>query len=119
MSDTVIITIPRAWFRRMLTTYLESRDGANGGWLHIAVEDGNLDEDDIQWCLDEATKDGDGAAVVLASMLLGITPDARARLIGGGAVDRCDACQAIMKGADVIDEHTCVDASVPQSGEES
>lgn len=41
-----------------------------GGNLHIVMEDGNLEDHHIQWCLTNALDEGDGEAAVLAHWLL-------------------------------------------------
>ena len=56
-------------------------DNSSGGTLHIVLDDGNLEEHHIQWCLDNSIKDGkDERAKVIAEKLLKATPAKRLRL---------------------------------------
>ena len=51
-----------------------------GGVLHIALDDGNMEADNVMWCLHEARKEGDDDAVELCHMLLDMSLDERYEL---------------------------------------
>ncbi len=56
------------------------------GALHIVLEDGNVREDDVRYCLDAAVKSEDDDAEILAHILLRMSPTQRRKL--PGAVER-------------------------------
>lgn len=51
-----------------------------GGNLHIVFEDGNLNDKDVEFCLDEAQKAGDEKGVHLAKLLLQMSKTQRGKL---------------------------------------
>lgn len=50
------------------------------GNLHIAMDDGNLEDDNIQWCLKFANEEGDQHGARLAQMLLELSYEDREKL---------------------------------------
>jgi hypothetical protein len=65
--------------------YLQSCVGGN---LHIALDDGNLGDDDLQFCLDLCLKEGDGLGEEIARKMLAMSPYQRKKLYV--KVDRAD-----------------------------
>lgn len=51
-----------------------------GGNLHIVLDDGNVEDGHIQYCLEQAEADGDEDGVVLASLLLRMSRTQRSKL---------------------------------------
>lgn len=54
-----------------------------GGSLHIVLDDGNLADSHVRFCLDEARKIGDRFGEALASVLLRMSVTQRAKLRAG------------------------------------
>lgn len=54
-----------------------------GGHLHIAIEDGNLERGHIQFCLDEAERDGCAHCVLVAWLMLQMTRRQLAKVYAG------------------------------------
>lgn len=52
----------------------------SGGSLHIALDDGNMETDHVQFCLDYAMKERDRAGVKLARTLLELSLEQREEL---------------------------------------
>lgn len=52
-----------------------------GGRLHIVLDDGNINNSDIKWCIDYASSKNDNEAVLLGKMLLGASLTQRRKLI--------------------------------------
>lgn len=51
-----------------------------GGTLHIVLDDCNVDDEDVQFCVDVAHERGNWDGVVLAGMLLQMSPTQRRKL---------------------------------------
>jgi hypothetical protein len=51
-----------------------------GGTLHIVLDDGNVDDSDVQFCLEYAQREGDEAGVRLAAILLRMSKTQRLKL---------------------------------------
>jgi hypothetical protein len=68
--------------------------GIVGGHLHIVLDDGNVEDSNVQFCLQEAIKDHCATCIRLAELLLLMSKTQRAKLekaVGptyGGAHDR-------------------------------
>lgn len=54
---------------------------AAGGSLHIVLDDCNIEDNDIKWCIDYANFNGDNEGVLLAKMLLKASLDQRRKLV--------------------------------------
>lgn len=50
------------------------------GHLHIALEDGNLEDDSILFCAERAVEDGDADGARIAEMLLAMTGTQRRKI---------------------------------------
>lgn len=59
-----------------------SRDsGSVGGHLHIVLDDGNIEDGHVQFCLDEARRDACETCIRLAELLLEMSLTQRAKLL--------------------------------------
>lgn len=56
-----------------------------GGNLHIVLDDGNIEDSSVQFCLDRAREEGDGPGVELAEMLLKMSKTQRKKLYRTGS----------------------------------
>jgi hypothetical protein len=63
---------------RRIKPYYE-RNSA-GGYLHVALDDGNMEAGNVAWCLHDAKEAGDKEAEELALMLLDMSVDERYEL---------------------------------------
>lgn len=54
--------------------------GGVGGHLHIVLDDGNVEDGSVQFCVNEATKDRCETCCQLALKLLTMSPTQRRRL---------------------------------------
>ena len=62
--------------------YQVDKNGA-GGTLHIVLDDGNLDNHSIQWCIENSIKEkNDEEALRIANELLKLSFSARKKLYG-------------------------------------
>lgn len=50
------------------------------GSLHVAFDDGNIDDEAVEVCLEHALRDGDDEGAALARILLQLTEDERLEL---------------------------------------
>jgi hypothetical protein len=53
---------------------------ASGGCLHIVLDEGNVDDASVRWCIDYATRCGDSDAELLARVLLRMSKTQRRKL---------------------------------------
>ena len=60
--------------------YYAKPGDAAGGNLHVVLDDSNLDDSSISFCLERAHEAGDADGVVLAEKLLALTRTQRRRL---------------------------------------
>lgn len=68
MTDyTDILTACRNWYET----------NPSGGVLHICLDDGNMDEGNVWWCLREAAQEKNLRAVQIAAWLLTFSEDER------------------------------------------
>lgn len=65
---------------RLAKAYYSIPENRAGGSLHIVLDDGNIDDDDIRHCLDYARAEGDCAGVSLAEQLLKVSKNQRRKL---------------------------------------
>jgi hypothetical protein len=52
-----------------------------GGSLHIVLDDDNIEDSHIQWCIDYASSKGDNEGVLLGKMLLAASYTQRRKLV--------------------------------------
>lgn len=50
------------------------------GLLHIVLDDGNIEDSSVQFCLDYGTREGDVEGVELATILLGLSKTQRNKI---------------------------------------
>lgn len=60
--------------------YAKDGNGA-GGSLHVVLDDGNVEDHFVEFCMEEARKMGDVAGVALAELLLGMSKTQRRKLM--------------------------------------
>lgn len=63
----------------VLSYYSRPGNGA-GGLLHIVLDDGNVDDDDVQYCYGRACEEEDHEAITLADLMLRMSKSQRLRL---------------------------------------
>jgi hypothetical protein len=66
----------------LILAYYEKPENVVGGNLHIVLDDFNIRDGDIDFCLKQAEDNGDGDGVLIARLLLALSPDARRRVVG-------------------------------------
>jgi hypothetical protein len=60
--------------------YYAKPGNSMGGSLHLVLEDGNIDDDSVRFCLQWAIEKGDQDGIGLAGMLLTMTRTQRKKL---------------------------------------
>ena len=65
----------------VLAYYAKPGNGA-GGCLHIVLDDDNVDDDSVRFCIDYAAECGDEDGVYLAQVLLHMSRTQRLKLCG-------------------------------------
>jgi hypothetical protein len=64
-----------------ISSYYQVDGNGAGGTLHIVLDDGNVETDHIQWCIDNTIKaENDQEALDIANELLKLSYSARKRL---------------------------------------
>jgi hypothetical protein len=66
----------------LLATYYAKPGNEAGGSLHIVLDDGNIDDDDVDWCIARARERGDEDGVRLGSIIRALPRDQRAHVLG-------------------------------------
>jgi len=72
------LTIPDV-LEDFATYYARPENGAWGG-LHIVLDDGNVSDDSIRFCIDAAEEEGDAETARLGRLLLRLTKTQRRKL---------------------------------------
>lgn len=67
--------------RPMLDAYRAKPGNEAGGALHLVIDDGNVDDDDVRFCVGAARERGDIDGVTLGEALLALPRSARAWLL--------------------------------------
>jgi hypothetical protein len=70
---------------RIRDYYRSAPDRAAGGWLHIVLEDGNIEDAHVRWCRDEAALNGDVVGSELAGEILELSETDREYLYSKSA----------------------------------
>lgn len=65
----------------LLKEYYSKPENCVGGSLHIVLEDDNLENGHIEYCIEYAKKEGDLEGAKLGEMLLQLTKSQRRRLV--------------------------------------
>lgn len=71
----------KATLRAAIVAYYKVPGNEAGGGCHVVLDDGNVDDDDLRFCIDECEADGDwlGVAIMRAMLALPVSergPDA-------------------------------------------
>ena len=74
------VTIPEVLGR--FVAYYKKPENKAWGPLHLVLEDGNIEDRHVNYCLEEAKKAGDEEGAFLARTLLKMTKSQRSRLPG-------------------------------------
>jgi hypothetical protein len=74
-KPTVPEVLPMVWAYRDLKP-----ENAVGGSLHIVLDDENVSDSDVQWCLKRAQELGDAEGAELAAVLLRMSRTQRLKL---------------------------------------
>lgn len=64
----------------LVRAYYAKPGNSAGGSLHIVLDDGNVSDAHIRFCMDEAQKNGDEDGVILARLLLSLSKTQRRKL---------------------------------------
>ena len=64
----------------LIQAYYQKPGNCNGGSLHIVLEDCNLKDSDVQFCIDYAKEKGDADGMALAEKLLLMSKTQRKKL---------------------------------------
>jgi hypothetical protein len=64
----------------LAAAYYDKPGNSMGGSLHVALEDGNLDDGNLEFCRGWAAKHQDEDGITLANVLLQLTRTQRVRL---------------------------------------
>lgn len=64
----------------IMYSYRDTEGNGVGGSLHIVLDDGNVNNDDIIWCIEFAKKNKDKAGVELGEILLRMSKTQRKKL---------------------------------------
>lgn len=75
------------------------RNGA-GCCMHIVLDDGNVEDEHVRYCLGYAIEMGCAGCKRLAQLMLEVTPRERARVLGGNALFECPKCGC--EGLDMV-----------------
>lgn len=70
----------RAEIAPLVRAYYAKPGNGGGGSLHIVLEDHNVKDHDVRWCIEYARKNGDEDGVRLGEMLLRLSPTQRRKL---------------------------------------
>ncbi len=60
---------------QLIQYYYKDLSNAAGGYLHIVLDDGNIEHEFIQFCKTECEKNGDSFGIFLCDLLLTFTED--------------------------------------------
>lgn len=75
------LTVPDVLPR--VKAYVNQPGNGVGGRLHIILDDGNVQDHDVQWCIDNALEVGDVEAAEIGRLLLSMTKTQRLKIAGG------------------------------------
>ena len=64
----------------LIIDYYSKEENGAGGSLHIVLNDGNIDDDSIIWCINYAKEKGDKDGVKLGKILLGMSKTQRRKI---------------------------------------
>jgi len=64
----------------LIKAYYAISGNGVGGNLHIILDDGNIDNEDVKFCLDECKKSCDSEGVILCGLLLRMSKTQRRKM---------------------------------------
>jgi len=64
----------------LLEAFAEAPGNSMGGCLHIVLEDGNTENEHVQWCVDHAIEKGDELGAAVAKVMLAMSRTQRRKL---------------------------------------
>lgn len=64
----------------LLRDYAKMQGNGAGGWLHCILDDGNVEDKDVKWCIGGAKSNGDKESVKLGKLLLRMSKTQRRKL---------------------------------------
>ena len=73
--------ISEVWL--LVTAYYAKPGNAAGGSLHLVLDDGNVQDEHVEFCRDYAAREGDEDGVALAELLLEMSVAQRERVFLG------------------------------------
>jgi DNA-directed RNA polymerase specialized sigma24 family protein len=65
----------------LIRAYYQLPENGAGGWLHVVLDDGNIEDEFVRESIKMAETEGDTEAVRLGEMLLQLTEDEREALV--------------------------------------
>ena len=65
----------KPFLKTLIKYYYNNLDNGCGGYLHIVLDDGNIEHSNISWCKEECEKNNDSFGVFLSDLLLCFTED--------------------------------------------
>ena len=71
------LTVFKPLIREFILYYYEGMDNPTGGKLHIALDDGNLRDGDLDFCQEQCEKAGDTFGYFLVTLLRHFTQEER------------------------------------------
>ncbi len=70
-----------------INAYARTPQGGGGGALHIVLADENVRDSDVQWCIEQAQREGDTEGEALARILRAMSRSQRLRIARRDDVD--------------------------------
>lgn len=64
----------------LVRSYRDLPGNGTGGSLHIVLDDGNIKDSDVKWCIKHAAEEGDEIGSVIGSLLLQMSKTQRKKL---------------------------------------
>lgn len=72
--------ILKPFIKQLIKYHYSFSQNSAGGVLHIATDDGNLEDGDIFFCQEKAEKEGDHLALLIAEVLRCFTVEEREKM---------------------------------------
>lgn len=74
MKPTVLTVLP------IMREFQSKKGNEVGGVYHIVLDDGNIENHHVEWCLEEAEKQNDTLAIKLGELLMKMSRTQRSKL---------------------------------------
>lgn len=65
----------KPFINQLISYYYKVLENHTGGYLHIVLDDGNIEHANIVWCREECEQNNDSFGVFLCDVLLEFTED--------------------------------------------